>query len=103
MIEQTFELLTAGLADGVVLRFDAGQAGRLGVGTGREEGGPATAAVARVRRGLGRTVEEGQKTLSTHSSHPGRRAMPTRGPCRIRRNDKPGHSSGGAIRKNWYS
>src|SRR2546421_11824468 len=95
MIEQTFELLTAGLADGVVLRFDAGQAGRLGVGTGREEGGPATAGMARVRRGLGRTGEEGQKTVSTHSSHRGRRPVQKPRPVRVRRIDNPVHSSPG--------
>src|SRR2546421_12842710 len=97
MIEQTFELLTAGLADGVVLRFDAGQAGRLGVGTGREEGGPATAAVARVRRGLGRAVEKGQKTLSTASFHRGPGAMQTRRPARVRRDANPGPPSGRSI------
>src|SRR5713101_3734095 len=47
--------------------------------------------------GFGRVHEDGQKSLRTHSSHRGRRAMHTRRPCRINRSDNPVHSSGGTI------
>src|SRR2546425_5223305 len=101
MIEQTFGLLTAWVAGAFLLRFDAGQVGRLGVGTGREEGGPAREGAARARRDLGRTVDEGQKSFSTHSSHFGRRATQTPRPCRIRRSDSAVHSSRGTIQQTW--
>src|SRR5712691_911164 len=48
-------------------------------------------------RAPGRVHDDGQKSLRTHSSHRGRRAMHTRRPCRIKRSDKPVHSSGGTI------
>src|SRR5579859_6488481 len=49
------------------------------------------------RRFLGRVVDDGQKSLSTHSSQRGRRAMHTRLPCRISLSDSPVHSLGGTI------
>src|SRR5438874_8641276 len=47
------------------------------------------------RRRPGRTVDEGQKSFSTHSGHLGARATQTRRPCRIKRKLKPVHSGGG--------
>src|SRR5207302_7058781 len=55
------------------------------------------------RCGLGRTVDEGQKSLSTHSSHLGRRATHTLRPCRIRRSERAVHSSFGTIEHTWNS
>src|SRR6059058_2449805 len=46
---------------------------------------------------LARTVDDGQKSLSTHSGQRGVRARQMRRPCRMRRRLKPVHSSGGSI------
>src|SRR2546430_9402459 len=51
----------------------------------------------------GRSSDDGQKSLSTHSSQRGRRASHTRRPCRIRRRESPVQSSFGTIAQTWYS
>src|ERR1700704_6074949 len=47
------------------------------------------------RRAFARTVEEGQKSFSTHSGQRGARATQIRRPCRIKRRLNPVHSDGG--------
>src|SRR2546430_10936129 len=52
---------------------------------------------------FGLVSEEGQKSFSAHSSHPGRRSSHTLLPWRIRRNESAVHSSSGTIEQTWYS
>src|SRR5207237_3860347 len=55
------------------------------------------------RCGPGRTGDEGQKSVRTHSSHLGRRATQPLRPCRIRRSEGAVHSSFGTIEHTWNS
>src|SRR5437870_1482473 len=57
----------------------------------------------RVERRLGRSSDDGQNSLSTHSSQRGRRAKHTLLPCRISRRDRAVHSSFGTTAHTWYS
>src|SRR2546430_16227055 len=58
---------------------------------------PRPVAVKGRRRAFARTVDEGQKSLSTHSGHRGARATQIRRPCRIKRRLNPVHSDFGSI------
>src|ERR1700682_3146458 len=69
--------------------------------TGGGEPGPGSAYF--VLRDLGRVLDEGQKSLRMHSGHFGRRARQMRRPWRIKRRDRPVHSSFGTIEHTWRS
>src|SRR6202521_751454 len=76
-----------------------------GEGPAREEGGPSQGFAYFVFRGLGlgRVLEDGQKSLRMHSGHFGLRARQIRRPWRIRRRDRPVHSSFGTIEQTCRS
>src|SRR6267143_640461 len=67
-----------------------------GGGTGKSREGPLEVGQLLLPR-FGRVVDDGQKSLRTHCSQRGRRAMQIRLPCRINRRDSPVHSSFGTI------
>src|SRR5947209_16033304 len=97
MIEQMFAVvLTGWVGGGRQIKLNSAQAGRWGrVPVMR--GGPPKGMSGRYLAAFGRVVDDGQKSFRMHSSQRGRRAMQIRRPCRIRRSDKPVHSSLGTI------